>query len=116
MGLSEFEAARVNKVVGGFVEGRRPPAHIRPKLDIGFRLRGQSVELFEIRPVWRGASGEKREHAFAKATYVRTRRRWRVFWLRRDLKWHSYEPSPEVATIEEFVALVQEDAYACFFG
>ena len=114
--LSELEAARVRKAVGGFVERRRPPPHIRPKLDLGFRVSGQSVELFEVRPVWRGAPGEKQEQPFAKATYVRTRGRWRVFWQRRDLKWHGYEPAPEVATIEEFVALVHEDRYACFFG
>ena len=114
--LSELEAARVRKAVGGFVERRRPTPHIRPKLDLGFRVSGQSVELFEVRPVWRGAPGEKQEQPFAKATYVRTRGRWRVFWQRRDLKWHGYEPAPDVATIEEFVALVHEDRYACFFG
>ena len=116
MALSELEAARVRKAVGGFVERRRPPPHIRPKLDLGFRVSGQSVELFEVRPVWRGAPGQKRKHPFAKATYVRTKRRWRVFWLRQDLKWHGYEPAPEVETIEEFLTLVQEDRYACFFG
>jgi Protein of unknown function (DUF3024) len=114
--LNELETARVRRAAGGFVERRRPPPHIRPKLDLGFRVSGQSVELFEIRPVWRGAAGQKREHPFAKATYVRTKRRWRVFWLRQDLKWHGYEPTPEVGTIEEFIALVQEDRYACFFG
>ena len=114
--LSELEAARVRKAVGGFVERRRPPPHIRPELDLGFRVSGQSVELFEVRAVWRGAPGEKQEQPFAKATYVRTRGRWRVFWQRRDLKWHGYEPAPEVATIEEFIALVHEDRYACFFG
>lgn len=116
MALSELELARVRKAVGAFVEGRRPPPHLRPQVDLGFRVSGQSVELFEVRPVWRGLPGEKLEQPFAKATYVRTRGRWRVFWQRRDLKWHGYEPAPEVATIEEFVALVQEDRHACFFG
>jgi Protein of unknown function (DUF3024) len=114
--LTELETARVKKAVGGFVESRRPPPHIRPKLDLGFRVSGQSVELFEVRPVWRGAPGKKREHSFAKATFVRTTRCWRVFWLRQDLKWHGYEPAPAVATIEEFIALVKQDKYACFFG
>jgi hypothetical protein len=114
--LNELEAARVKKAVGAFVECRRPPPHIRPKLDFGFRISGQSVEIFEIRPKWRGPPGEKYEHAFAKATYIRTKGLWRVFWLRQDLKWHSYEPMPEVATIDDFITLVQEDRYACFFG
>jgi hypothetical protein len=36
--------------------------------------------------------------------------------MRRDLKWHGYEPALEVGSIEEFCALVDEDAHACFFG
>jgi len=47
---------------------------------------------------------------------VRAVRRWRVFWMRHDMKWHTYQPVPDVATIEEFVALVREDRNACFFG
>jgi hypothetical protein len=39
-----------------------------------------------------------------------------VFWMRRDLKWHRYEPASEVKTIEDFLAVVDKDAYACFWG
>jgi hypothetical protein len=116
MALAQLEAARVKKVVGAFIESRRPAPHIRPKLDIGFRLTGQSVEIFEIRPVWRGPPGDKHEGAVAKATFVRTRNRWRVFWMRADLKWHRYEPAAEVRAIEDFLKLVDEDSYACFWG
>ncbi|MBL8516695.1 MAG: hypothetical protein JNM76_06970 [Betaproteobacteria bacterium] len=59
MVLSEFEAKRVEKVVGAFVANRRPPPNIRKQVDLGFRVKGQSVEIFEVRPVWRG-SGEVR--------------------------------------------------------
>lgn len=98
------------------MQKRRPPPHIRPKLDLGFRVSGQSIEIFEIRPVWRGPPKERRESPVAKATYVKTRGVWRVFWQRRDLKWHSYEPKPEVQSVEEFTSLVSKDANACFFG
>ncbi|MHB9052726.1 MAG: DUF3024 domain-containing protein [Thermoleophilia bacterium] len=27
----------------------------------------------------------------AKLKYVRTKNEWRLFWQRRDLKWHAYE-------------------------
>jgi hypothetical protein len=37
-------------------------------------------------------------------------------WQRADLKWHSYQPSPEVASVEEFLDVVQHDEYGCFFG
>jgi Protein of unknown function (DUF3024) len=106
----------VKKALDTFMKARRPPPHIRPKLDLGSRISGQSVSIFEIRPVWRGPSQERHESPVAKATYVRSRGVWRVFWQRRDLKWHSYEPAAEVRSIEEFVSLVAEDQHACFFG
>jgi hypothetical protein len=42
---------------------RRPPPSVRQKLDLGFRVTGQSVESFEIRPAWRGPADEKHESA-----------------------------------------------------
>ena len=115
MALSEFELKKCEKVVGEFVEKRRPPPHIRKELDLGFRIKGQSVEIFEIRPLWNDP--EKRiEEAVAKTTYVKTSKEWNVYWQRADLKWHRYEPNPSVKSLEEFLDLVEKDEYACFFG
>lgn len=116
MALSEIEVARVKRALDSFMQIRRPPPHIRPKLDLGYRISGQSVEIFEIRPVWRGPPHERHESAVAKATFVRSRNVWRVFWQRRDLKWHGYEPANEVRSIDDFLSVVAEDRYACFFG
>jgi hypothetical protein len=116
MSLSEFETARIRRAVCAFLEKRRPPPHIRPKLDLAYRISGQSVELYEIRPKWRGAPGELHEIPYAKATFVRKSGVWRVFWRRADLKWHGYQPAPVVETIEDFCQLVDEDAHACFHG
>ena len=116
MALREFETKRLEKIVGAFIEARRPAPHIRSQLDRAFRITGQSIEIYEVRPRWRGAPGEIMEQAIAKATYVRTQNLWRVFWMRSDLKWHAYLPAPRVASIEKFLALVAEDKHACFFG
>jgi hypothetical protein len=115
MALTEFEQRRCEKIVGAFIEKRRPPSHIRQKLDLGFRVAGQSVEIFEIRPQWNKPE-VRREHPIAKATFVKSQSVWRVYWKRRDLKWHRYEPVPTVATLEEFVILVNEDEHSCFWG
>ena len=115
MALSELERKRFEKVVSRFIEARRPPPEIRPKLDLGFRLDGQSVEIFEIRPDWRNPI-EKMENSVAKATYVKRAKEWRVYWQRADLKWHRYEPYPTALSIEEFLEVVNEDAHCCFFG
>lgn len=115
MALSEFETKKIEKTVSAFIERRRPPPHIRPELDLSFRVSGQSVEIFEVRPVWKNPS-KKMEHPVAKATYVKSRGIWKVYWMRADLKWHSYPPAPNVGTVEKFLSLVEEDKHACFFG
>lgn len=115
MALSELEAARAKKVMDDFLARRRPPPDIRPKLDLGYRITGQSVEIYEVRPAWKDPN-EKMEGAVAKATFVRTQNVWRVYWQRADLKWHAYDPVPEVSALPEFLAVVEEDAYACFWG
>lgn len=97
------------------MERRRPPPHIRPKLDIGYRITGQSVEIFEIRPDWQNPAVTM-ETPVAKATFVRSQNRWRVFWMRRDLNWHGYEPNLEVASLQAFLNVVDRDEFYCFFG
>src|SRR5213079_3369603 len=56
------------------------------------------------------------EHPVAKATFVRSKNRWRIFWMRRDLKWHGYEPNLEVQSLKAFLNVVDRDEYCCFFG
>ena len=115
MALTEIELRRSEKALAQFLERRRPPEHIRDQLDIEYRMNGHSVEIFEVRPDWQDKS-KKMESPVAKATFVRTRNRWRVFWMRRDLKWHGYEPNLEVHSLEAFLNVVARDEYCCFFG
>jgi hypothetical protein len=98
MAFSELELKRCERDLAHFLERRRPPPHIRPQLDLGYRIKGQSVEIFEIRPDWRNPA-EKTETPVAKATFVRTRDSWRIYWMRRDLKWHGYEPNYEARSL-----------------
>ena len=115
MAFSEFERKRIEKNVGRYIEEKRPPAEIRDEVDLSFRIEGQSVEIFEIRPLWDNPK-EKIEEAVAKATYVKSRNLWKVYWQRADLKWHRYDPDPEVDTIDDFLKVVESDDCSCFFG
>ncbi len=101
--------------MGELVEKRRPPVHVRAQLDIGFRIEGQSIEIFEIRPMWRNPE-QKNEIPIAKTTFVASQKIWRVFWQRADLKWHRFGPNPEVHSLEEFLDIVDRDENGCFFG
>ena len=115
MALNDIDRKRIEKAVDAFIQKRRPAPHIWPELDIGFRVAGQSVEIFEIRPRWREPD-VKMEHPVAKATFVRGQALWKIFWMRDDLKWHGYKPLPAVDSIEKFLAAVDEDEYGCFWG
>jgi hypothetical protein len=48
--------------------------------------------------------------------YVRTRKVWRLFWRRADLKWHGYEPLAESARLDALVREIDNDPFCCFFG
>lgn len=118
MSFNDLEKKRYEKAAQHCVEKLRPPPHIRPELDLGCRVNGQSqsVEIFEIRPTWRGKAGQKTELPVAKATYIKSQNHWKIFWQRADLKWHSYEPHTTAKNLEEFFAVVKKDEYCCFYG
>ena len=115
MGFDANELAHVEDVMDAFLERRRPREEIRHELDLGYRIEGQSITIVEIRPQFMNPSVIT-EEPIAKTTYVRSSDVWKVFWMRADLKWHSYDPKPKVKTLQEFAKLVEADEYAAFFG
>ncbi|NMM08151.1 DUF3024 domain-containing protein [Polaromonas sp.] len=114
MDLREFEK-KAQKALDVFLRNHRPPPHIRPQLHLGGRMNGQSKELFGIRPRL-GKPENKLELPVAKATYVKTRVLWNVYRQRAELKWHRYDPAPQVASLEKLLSLMGEDEGGCFFG
>ncbi|NOY36675.1 MAG: DUF3024 domain-containing protein [Chlorobi bacterium] len=114
MAFTDKQIQEIEGAVAKFMYYHRPPADIRNKLDFGYRIEGQSVFLFEIRPRW-DKPDEKIESPFAKTTFIKTKNKWKVYWLRGNLKWYPYDP-PYVRTISRFFELVAEDKFHCFFG
>ncbi len=115
MAFTEKQLQEINAAGERFLRSRRPPAEIRHQLDLACRIEGQSVLVYEIRPHWQNLA-ETTEEPVAKTTFVGTQGIWKVYWMRADLKWHSYAPKVAVKTIKEFFDLVSEDAHCCFFG
>lgn len=115
MAFSEFELQKYQFLMDDYLKEKRPPEHIREELDYSYRIEGQSIYISEIRPDFMDPD-EKMVLDQAKTTYVRTTNTWKIFWMRQDLKWHGYEPDPEVDSLEEFLKVVKRDEYCCFWG
>lgn len=115
MAFTTEQTADIESSMSDFMAKRRPPVEIRSKLDLDWRIEGQSVVVHSIRPRW---PDETRtiEEPVAKATYNRRTNRWKIYWMRADLKWHSYPPHPEAVFFDEFLAVVDEDENCCFWG
>jgi hypothetical protein len=115
MALDVIQAAETINALENFLDKRRPPEHIRAEVDLSYKIENQSIIIFEIRPHWQNKD-KNIESSIAKTTWVTTQNVWKVYWMRSDLKWHSYDPKPGVKNIEGFLKVVDEDAHGCFWG
>jgi len=115
MPLPDDQIRECLAATGEFLSNRRPPPNIRDQVDFRADIEGQEVTLFCVRPAY-GNKEQKANHPIAKARWVGTRKVWRLYWMRGDLKWHSYTPLPESSSIATLLAEVDRDPHCCFFG
>ena len=115
MAIDTLHTLEIIEAMENFLTRQRPPEHIRSEVDVDYRIEDQSIIIFEVRPQWNDPE-TIREYPFAKATFVKAKGNWKVFWMKSDLKWHSYSPQPNVANVKAFAQLVEDDEYGCFRG
>lgn len=114
--MSDKTLAIHEAIVKNYIESIRPKdPEIRKKVDIGYSYDGKSFILFEIRPEWKNPE-EKMKHEFAKIRYYKTREEWTLYWMRASGKWELYEPFPTSKYLDKIIEIIEEDAFACFFG
>ena len=114
MAISEFEIKRFKKPVKAYCASKFS-AHIRNELYLDYEIKDQSIILFTVRPRWDNPL-EISKGMIAKATYVKSTKKWNLYWQRSDLKWHKYLPESEVNSVEEFLKIVEADGHGCFYG
>lgn len=115
MALTKEQITEIEQAAAKYMYYHRPPSEIRGQLDLAYRIDGQDVYMFEIRPQWDKPEVQT-ETAVAKTTYIKSKNLWKIYWMRSNLKWYHYEPVPFVKTISAFFDLVAEDELSCFFG
>jgi hypothetical protein len=115
MAIDTIQTLEVIEVMENFLSSNRPPEDIRHELDLGYKIDGQSIVVFEIRPQWNKPEVIL-EFPVAKTTFIKSKNIWKVFWKRSNLKWDGYPPKPTVKNLQAFTKLVEEDKHHCFFG
>lgn len=103
------------RTVQEYINKIRPPVEIRDKLDIGYRYDKGVIEIFEIRPLWTNPN-KTTESSVAKIKYVKTQKKWKLYWMKASGKWQSYEPFPESSNLMKLLSIVDKDIYGCFYG
>lgn len=113
--MDVLQTVNVIEVLENYLELRRPIEPIRKRLDLAYRIEGQSVVIFELR--WLPTHpGLMFEWYVAKATFVPSKNHWKVFWHRADFKWRKYTLCETVANINDFIALLELDEDDYFWG
>lgn len=115
MSIPEFQAQALSSALDAFLNRCRPPAHVRSQWDVGAKIDGRSVEVFEVRAQW-DSPGRTYRYPLAKATWNTRVCAWRIYCQDADLRWQDYPPKKTVDSILEFFEEVAADQHGCFFG
>ena len=114
MAFTEFELKYIESTVGEMCK-RRSPVHLKDQLRTVYVVKGHDVIVYEERPRWNNPQ-EWTSTGVAKFKYIKNQNVWKLYWLRRDLKWHLYGALPESTTINKLVMEVDKDPHGAFFG
>jgi gamma-glutamylcysteine synthetase len=113
MSFDLLKSIDIIELMENYISSVRPEPEIRNKLDLNYEITDQSVILTEIRPVWNNPH-KLITISYAKATFVKSKNVWKIFWKRADNKWHSYKPKSTVKELKDIIIEVEKNKYGCF--
>ena len=109
-----MELEIIDDTIGALCRRMSPP-RLAGKLRFACEIDGHSVSIIEERPPWEGP-GEWTRMPCARFRYVRAQATWTLYWMRRDRKWHLYDPETKKRDLSTLVQVVEEDKNGAFFG
>lgn len=112
--LEELHRAFENEI-HALLEKRRPPIEIRSQIDHVYSFQNFNLILAELKGSWNRPE-VLQEYPFARARYIKTKRKWKIYCLRPTGTWEPYQPKPEVLRLTEVFNEVYRDPYKCFFN
>lgn len=115
MALAFENEIEIIEVMENYLINSRPSEEIRNQIDLNYKIKNQSIIVFEIRPDLNNPD-KKIECNIAKAMFIKKENVWKIFWFMSDMKWQGYKPEPKVKNLKEFVKTIQEDKQGHFWG
>jgi hypothetical protein len=112
MALPALTKRLVEKTLSEYCE---VPAHIRDKLLIGYKIRGNSVTLFEGRPVYFDKS-KWTQSVVAQFRYSPIDQKWTLYCADRNSRWHKYSRTKPSKIFELLLNEVEADPTGIFWG
>ncbi len=96
---------------------QRVPAHARDRVRVECEVGPRHLTIVECRPPWRaGIDPAWTRLPIARLRYIKTTRRWSLYWRDRRLRFHAYDrlaPSPHV---DDLLREIASDPAAIFWG
>ena len=106
--------AQVSSTLDDYFD-RRVPLHIRDKLALQYRWRGNSVTVIERRPYFRDPS-EWTSSPIARFRCDATARLWFLDCPDRNGRWHEFTPESPSPRFQVMLDALDEDVTGIFWG
>jgi hypothetical protein len=94
---------------------RKIPARLRDEIQLSFAIRGNSITLYETRPMLLDRAKSSRL-AIAQFRFDSESKCWTLFCADRNSKWHDYLDSDSTPRLERLLKEVDDDPTGIFWG
>ncbi len=115
MPFPDFIKALAEKKVGEFCE-KRVPLHVRHKVNLSYKVRGDSITIIENRPPWRKELTEWTHSKIAQFRYNGKKNTWTLYCADRNSKWRAYKVLPPVGDMDKVFEAIDRDSTGIFWG
>ena len=93
----------------------RIPLEYQNEIKMSYRIRGQSMTLYESRPAMFD-KGEWHDMAIAQFRYSDEDGKWTLYCADRNGKWHFYMECEASSNFQDLIDEVEKDPTCIFFG
>ncbi|MCL4537074.1 MAG: DUF3024 domain-containing protein [Nitrospirae bacterium] len=115
MPLPEIVKVLVEKKVGEFCKKRVPP-HVLDKVNLSYKIKGNTVSIFENRAPWRPDMKEWTSMEIAKMKYDKNTGKWMLYYADRHNRWHKYWDFKPTKNLDAILVEIDRDPTGIFWG